>query len=49
MREDSGEKKNLALEMPENVDELTALFRRVVERSLLDGKGWWKQLPWPEG
>jgi len=49
MREDPGEKENLALEMPEKVAEFTALFRQVVARFPLDGKAWWKQLPWPEG
>tara|TARA_B100001750_G_scaffold19009_1_gene12954 strand:+ start:226 stop:375 length:150 start_codon:yes stop_codon:yes gene_type:complete len=49
MWEDPSEEKNLAVEMPEKVIELTTLFRHVVARSPLDGESWWQQLPWPKG
>jgi hypothetical protein len=48
MSADPGELKNLALEMPEKVEELTARFRSIVEASPNDAPTWWGRLPWPK-
>ena len=48
MDSDPGEQKNLALEMPEKVEELTARFRSIVEASPNDAPTWWGRLPWPK-
>jgi arylsulfatase A len=48
MDADPGEQKNLALEMPLKVEELTARFRAIVEASPNDAPTWWSRLPWPK-
>ncbi|MCH2106863.1 MAG: arylsulfatase [Planctomycetes bacterium] len=48
MDSDPGEQKNLATEMPEKVEELTARFRAIVEAHPNDAPTWWSRLPWPK-
>ena len=48
MSADPGEQKNLALELPLKVEELTARFRSIVEAHPNDAPTWWSRLPWPK-